>query len=414
MNEQTALQSARRRLAGNLAFVILQLAVVSAAVGASAWRLYEIDAERALPELRNEPLRVAPRCDEPAVVSDEQLHRVLVKLEPRLRGPHPKINHVDHALRFWGVEAEFDDPQCLSGREMRDLLLDNRQFAKAWEGEAAPLLIRDSRGVGVRTQQGAATASHVDHTLAGLAEVGTPLDYPVRTPGGEATVRDLLLHSLRTFNLDQPEYEWSALAYELYLPPARRWFTYDGQEITFDLLAERIMREPLSNGVCAGHHRLHALTMLLRVDEQEPVLSDQSRRRIVAHLQDATRRLIAHQHAQGYWDGDWPEVPASDERNDPTGADRLPHRILSTGHALEWWALAPPEVQPPRETVVRAGQWLVRTIDELDEQEVRNSYTFLTHAGRALALWRGDFPAALLARTAAAADADHAAAEAAQ
>ena len=36
-----------------------------------------------------------------------------------------------------------------------------------------------------------------------------------------------------------------------------------------------------------------------------------------------------------------------------------------------------------------AGQWLVRTIDELSEEDVVEYYTFLTHAGRSLALWRG-------------------------
>ena len=185
------------------------------------------------------------------------------------------------------------------------------------------------------------------------------------------------------------------LAYALYAATSRTWVTYDGQQINFDRLAERVMREPLARGVCAGNHRLHTLVMLLRVDEQETILSAEARGQIIAHLQDATRRLIDHQHRDGYWNRKWPDGPATDVRTDTADGAPIAHRILATGHALEWWALAPPEVQPPREAVVRAGQWLVRTIEDLDEKKTSDYYTFLTHAGRALALWRGGFPAEL-------------------
>ncbi|MEQ8789777.1 MAG: hypothetical protein RIC55_26015 [Pirellulaceae bacterium] len=386
---------ASRRGFGNIAFLLAQLVVILGVCGLLVWRVRQIDSARILPEPRRTPLVVKPLYNEPTVVTDEQLATVLEKLEPRLRSEQPKINHADHALRLWGVEAKFDAPESLSGEELRELLLDHRRFAKMWLGEARPLLIRDAGGVRVRTQEGAATASHVDHTLACLAEAGTPLDYVVHTADGQATLRDLLMRSLKVFALDQVEYEWSSLAYTLYLPPTTRWYTTDGQEITFDRLAERLMREPLSRGVCAGNHRLHALVMMLRVDQQQRILSDDARRRIVAHLQDATRRLVENQHRDGYWDVDWPTQPAGDERVNAQGADQLSKRILATGHALEWWALAPAETHPPRETLVRAGQWLVRTINELDDKQVGDYYTFLTHAGRALALWRGDFPAAL-------------------
>ena len=120
----------------------------------TVWRIRELDDQRELPLARNTPLRITPQYDESAVVTDEQLQSVLAKLKPRLRGAKPKINHVDHALRFWGVEAEFDDPQCLSGREMRDLLLNHQRFSNAWNKDARPLLIHDSRGIAVRTQEG--------------------------------------------------------------------------------------------------------------------------------------------------------------------------------------------------------------------------------------------------------------------
>lgn len=350
--------------------------------------------------IRIDPLRIEPQYDRPAVVSSEQLVAVLHQLKPRLRGPQPKINHVDHALRFWGVEAVFDDPDCLSGVEMRELLLDHRRFREAWGPDEEPFLIPDTRGIRVRIMDGDSTASHVDHTLAGLAEVGTPLDYPVMTPDGEKPLQMILEQSLREFSLNQQEYEWSTLAYALYLPHANKWRSSEGQEITFDRLADRIMRQRLAQGVCRGNHRLHALVMLLRVNDQQKILSGQGRQRVTEYLQDVTRRLVKSQSAEGYWDHTWPGIEREGEPSDRS-SDFAPQadQILVTGHVLEWWSLSPPEILPEDQVIERAGQWLTTTITQLTPAQVRKQYTFLSHAGRALSLWRGKFPAAALRET---------------
>jgi len=381
-----------------IVFYIAQAFLLTAAVCWAASRYENLQTAHRLPVPNNEPLTIKPRYDDPNVVSDEQLVAVLSHLKPRFRGVKPKINHVDHALRFWGVEAVFADPESVSGVEMRELLLDHRQFVEAWGSETDPFLIPDTSGVRIRTQEGDAAASHVDHTLAGLAEVGTPLDYPLITPEGETRLRAVFEQSLRDFSLNQVEYEWSALAYALYLAPTKRWFSSEGQEITFDRLSERIMRQRLAQGVCRGNHRLHTLVMLLRIDEQAEILTSAGQERIVLYLQDVTRRLVETQHEEGYWEADWPGVEADGPQIvGQSVLSPLTNQMLVTGHVMEWWALAPAEVHPPREVVIKAGQWLCKKITELTPAQVETNYTFLTHAGRALALWRGRFPAELLA-----------------
>ena len=378
-----------------VAFWLLQLCLIVSGLGWTVTRFRTLQADRVPPMPRNEPIRIGSLYDDPNVVSDEQLARALEKLKPRFRGARPKINFIDHALRFWGAEATFDDPECLSGVELREMLLDHRRFRGAWGTEAPALLVADAAGVAVRTREGDATASHVDHTLASLAEAGTPLDYPVITPQGEMRLQAVLERSLAQFSLNQHEYEWSALAYALYLPDAKRWYSTEGQEITFDRLAQRIMRQRFAQGVCSGNHRLHTLIMFLRVDDQVQILSPGMRQRVIEHLQDATARFVASQHAEGFWESDWPgnEIDGSAASSDAP-PDRLAERILVTGHILESWALAPPEIQPSREVAIRAGQWLTATIDSLTPAQVQAYYTYLSHAGHALALWRGKTPAA--------------------
>jgi hypothetical protein len=375
---------------------VVHVLLLCGGAGYGAYRYHIIERDRLPPVPNVEPLRIAPTYDRPDVVSNDQLQRMLEKLQPRLRGPNPKINYVDHALRFWGTAATFDDPQCLSGMEMRDLLLDHRAFSSAWGPKTKPFLVPDTRGeaeqLSFRTRSGAATASHVDHTLAALAEVGTPLDFPVITPRGETTLQAAFEQSLREFSLNQEEYEWSTLTFLHYLPHVRQWYTSEGQVLTWDRLAERLQRQRLAQGVCFGTHRLHALTALLRVDDEWRMLSPEGRAGVVAHLQDATARLVTSQHADGYWDPTWPGAEAEGPATPRDGLGAQPDRLLVTGHMLEWWALAPHEVEPPDDTLRRAAQWLVTEIDGLSASQVQSYYPFLTHAGRALSLWRGRFP----------------------
>lgn len=385
-----------RRNGLTFAFFALQVGLLGclAAWGVRRYESFRLDPT-ALPAFRNQPIQVRPTHDEPAIISDAQLERILWKLRPQLRAPQSKINYIDHALRMWGPEAQFDDPECLSGLEMLETLLDDRAFRRrGWSDETKPLLIAEDNGVAVRTQEGVATSSHVDHTLAGLGEIGVPLDYPVVTSTGETEVAALLEHALRDFRLNQIEYEWSALAFAEYLDRPTQWISREGQQINFDRIARRMMRQRLVQGVCRGNHRVHSLVMMLRIDEIQPLLSAEGRKEVTEYLQDLTRRLVASQHADGYWEKDWPGVewdgPPSSE---PSKLGVQTDRILVTGHVMEWWALAPDELLPPLEVRVKAGQWLVRTIDGLTPGELKASYTFLTHAGRALALWRGRLPA---------------------
>ncbi|QDT42251.1 hypothetical protein Pan241w_23330 [Gimesia alba] len=375
------------RVAGFLSFHLL---LVGVAIGWGAVRYQEWEAQKKLPQLRLNPLKVVPQYDQPEVVSDQDLSDVLNRLRPQFRGKEPRINHVDHALRFWGLEATFDDPKCISGIEMRDILLDHRRFHQVWGAETKPLLVQEQYGLRPRVKKGYATSSHEDHTLATLAEVGTPVDYPVVTSQGETTLAEMIQETLRSFSLNQLEYEWSALVFALYIDQSQDWLTTEGQRVNFDTIADRIMRQQPTKGVCYGNHRLHALVMLLRVDEQTPILTKAGREKIIGYLKNITELLVKNQSEEGFWDKNWDGTKLKPS----TGIIFTPRarRVLATGHAMEWWSLAPREVLPPEETLRKAGSWLVTTIKDMPDSEIKSSYTFLTHAGRALALWRGKFP----------------------
>ncbi|QDT89569.1 hypothetical protein [Gimesia algae] len=387
MSPQVMSLKSKLKLTGFLCFHLLLVGIV---IAWGAIRFQSWEQQKQMPELRLVPLSVTPQYDRPEIVSNEDLVKVLNRLRPQFRGKSPRINHVDHALRFWGIEAEFDDSHSLSGIEMRDILLDHRRFGDVWGEKTDPLLVYNQYGVRPRVQEGLATSSHEDHTLATLAEVGTPADYPVVTSEGETTLATMIEETMRSFTLNQVEYEWSAVVFALYLNTPRDWMTSEGQYINFDLISERIMRQPPVKGVCYGNHRLHALVILLRVDEQTPILTEAGRKKIVKYLQGITSLLVKTQSEEGFWDKNWDGQPL-DQTSEKKFAP-VARRVLATGHAMEWWSLAPSEVLPPDQTLQKAGHWLVETIQQMPESEIQSSYTFLSHAGRALALWRGKFP----------------------
>lgn len=378
--------------ARSVLFVASQIAFLIAATVTATHGLSDSARRRVVPTFHREPLLIRPLYDDPRVAGDAQLLMVLQRLMPPSTTDFPKVNHVDHALRFWGVESEFGRQDVMDGQEMREFLVNDRYFrelAGQQAGRLEPLLLVNRTGIGFRTQEGRDTSSHTDHTLATLAEVGTPLDYPLQTPAGRRPLATALTHALRHFSLDQPEYEWSAVTFALYGVKDQDWYSSGGRKLTWDRVAQRLMRQPMGQGCCYGGHRLYTLTILLRIDANRQLLSPKMRERVLDHLADATTRLVANQNAEGAMDGAWPGAPIlKDDKLSPLG-----QQLLATGHALEWWAMAPEEVQPPRESVVRAGQWMCRRILAMSDQVIHENYTFLTHAGRALVLWRSVFPA---------------------
>ncbi len=382
----------RRGIVNSLGLFALSQVLLVGGIAVAAVLSIPSQSER-LPQFQNEPRSVELKYNWPQVITDEQLLNVMTKLRPQLRHEHPKINHVDHALRCWGQSATFSDPNCLSGDEMVAMLTDQNAYQLAWGIDSAPLLIQGEYGPGFRTQQGEASASHVDHTLGTLAEIGIPLDFPIVLQGNvdPRTVESLLVAAMRDFRLNQKEYEWTTVAAASYATGPTHWISQDGEEITFDLLANRLMRQDWVDGVCYGNHRLYALAMLLQFDQQAQLFRDSATRsNVIAHLSEASARLVKSQSSEGYWDENWEDAsrPAKEmEAGGPTM-----RRILATGHALEWWAIAPKEVLPPREVIIRGAQWLVVEVEQMEPESVVKNYTFLTHVGRALCLWRGKFP----------------------
>jgi hypothetical protein len=389
-------------LLGVQAVLFGALAVATAALSErDAERIEEAATRTAAPLAvafpRSEPLAVAPLFDDRAVVSDAEMAAGLLKIRPKFPAHQRKPNFVEHALRAWGQDATFADPAVMSGVEMREFLLDHGRYAASWgpdeDGQAPTMLVDRPAGVEVQWGSECRLSVHHDHMLACLAEAGVSLEQQVFTPSGQHhNVADVLRQAMRDFRPDERETEWSALAFALYLSPERSWRTAEGRRVDFDLLARRLMRGQLEYGVCSGTHRVYSLMALWRIDQEHDILSDGVARDVWRHLEMVRDLICASQFDDGRWPTNWCDGRAAVEQ--PRKDDEVYQQVIATGHHLEWLAIAPPELHPPRERIDRAARWLIDDTTGHTAEEIMAKYTFYSHVGNALALWRKTHPAA--------------------
>jgi hypothetical protein len=340
---------------------------------------------------RETPLVIEPFYDDSEIVSDAELAAVLAKVQPRFSGTQLKPNFVEHALRTWGLRAEFQDPSVMSGQALKDYLVDHGRYLASWGEKVEPLLLDRPAGIAIRWGKETGASVHHDHWLASLTEAGVSLHEPVFTPTRrDMTIHEVLQQALRDFRVDEVETEWSALAFGLWLPPAKGWTTNNGREVSFDLLAERLMRGDKNLGVCAGTHRVYSLMVLIRLDDEHHILSPEVRQASHRHLERVRDLICESQFADGHWPSNWAD--GADAVTNPID-DELHKRVIATGHHLEWLAIAPQDLHPPREMILKAADWAIRTTTAQSRSQILERYTFFSHVGNALSLWRKTHPA---------------------
>lgn len=335
---------------------------------------------------RQKPLVIKPLYDDPEVVSDEELAAVLIQVQPQFSPDNLRPNHVEHALRTWHVDAEFQDPSVMSGTDMRDLLLDHGRFLLSWGPDVAPLLEDRPTGVYVRWGHDRGASVHHDHTLACLSEAGVPLDQPVRSPGRpNGTMKQMIEQAIYDFDLDERETEWSAMGFGLWLAPQKEWVNGKRRKLNFDMIARRQMRGHKTYGVCGGTHRVYSLMSLVRLDDEFDILSDEVHDEAMKYLGSVRDILMVTQFEDGHWPYNWPDGEAALESPEDYDAYK---DVIATGHHLEWLAIAPKELHPPHDQILKAADWIIKNTTSKTKKEILKNYTFYSHVGNALALWR--------------------------
>jgi|GEM_PF-299869 len=344
-----------------------------------------------VPIPRETPIVISRPYNRPDWISNEDLAQVLDLTQPRFNRSKMKPNFVEHALRTWGVDATFQNPEVASGQEMLSFLTDNASFMDSWGKEVAPLLQERSKGIGIHWGTDPGASYHHDHLLACITEAGAPLNTPVFGPTRRsATLYDVIQESLRDFRLDERETEWTAMAFGLWIPPSREWIGSGGRQYSFDLLVDRLLRGEKKMGVCAGTHRVYSLLLLVRLDDEYDILSDNSRERAYQYLREVRDAITLAQFEDGHWSSDWPR--GAEAVSSPVDEPEF-RAVIATGHHLEWMSIAPQDLLIPDEQIQKGIQWIVTHTKSRSLKQIEDHFTFYSHVGAALCNWRQVRPA---------------------
>jgi hypothetical protein len=201
-------------------------------------------------------------------------------------------------------------------------------------------------------------------------------------------VKELLQDTIMRYS-PASEQEFIAIALALYLPPtASTWKNQYNNAYNFDDAANALLGIDHGRGSFGGCHVPYAMTVILRVDDLSPILSPQTRKKMLRWIRDLSRKLEESQRPSGGWDFSWP-------RTSTVGVmygDPCLDRITITGHHLEWIAMAPDSVRPALPVITRAVAALLRDISDLPDlggPRLFKSLLPCSHAARSLCLMRG-------------------------
>ena len=197
---------------------------------------------------------------------------------------------------------------------------------------------------------------HRDQWLAVLSQSGlsaeTEIQYGPQTFTMEDWVRQVEFDVPR--NLER-EFSWTLIALTRYRNTEHRWTARDGRPYSIESLLESELGQSIPSSVCGGTHRLIGIAMTLskRREEGRPItgiweIAQQT-------LSDAIELARMNQNPDGSYGVDYLHRP---------GWTRdLGESLGTTGHVLEFIALAAPDRVLTEPWVERAARKLCETLD---------------------------------------------------
>ena len=300
-------------------------------------------------------------------------------------------NRFSQYLHYWlavgGVPGATVSFHELSGI---DSLLNGETFQKQWAA-SYPLIEKTPVGLRIRRAKSAQGSfegiegeSHVDQTIAMLAELGADQSTTIRPENYTVTVGSLLASSRADFVIEQ-ELPWSAVAYCLYLPKEPEWTNRFGQRFSYAIIADELLRVDLGIGACHGSHPLYALTVMWNADCKYDFLPWRTRSGVLHRLQEASAKLAQNQASNGAWDEQW-YLGTVEQPNNKSLDNSIDRLVSVTAHHLEWMLRAPARARPGSTVINDAVRFLIMALERGAVQSSGDLYCPRSHAIRVLTL----------------------------
>ncbi|HEY4313499.1 MAG TPA: ADP-ribosylation factor-directed GTPase activating protein isoform b [Pirellulales bacterium] len=222
---------------------------------------------------------------------------------------------------------------------------------------------------------------HEDQWLGYLSLIGLPDTTPIKVGGKTYTVRDLVTQAQWDI-YENMEATWSLMGFTAYLPLDAKWKSKDGSEWTIERVVAMESKQDLRRSACGGTHRLTALTVALNKYLESGGKLTGGWKAAYDKLYGEPGGAIAVMKAYQQPDGSF----SSDYFNGARWTGDIGQRIGTTGHTLEFLALAVPESDLKAPWLTQSVNYLCKMLEETKEYELECGGLY--HAARGLKIYR--------------------------
>jgi hypothetical protein len=174
---------------------------------------------------------------------------------------------------------------------------------------------------------------HQDYFIAEMAVWGLAPTHRFRVYGKDYTYADFVNHTkMRASVTKNQELSWAIVVIGRYLGTDLEWTNGYGEKLRFEDLVRYELDATISEAACGGTHRLSGLNYVYHLHLQKGGKTEGVWKEIVektAKYRDLARK---YQNADGSF--------STDFFNGPGNVEDKQRRIYTTGHTLEWLALA--------------------------------------------------------------------------
>ncbi len=241
-----------------------------------------------------------------------------------------------------------------SGGELRGLRILPTKYGLDVPWPGGPQGLNIPQGVG----QG-----HQDQFACEMGQWGMPANRKFIVYGKEYTFMDFVQHSLMRASVTRhQELSWATTLIALYKGLDFTWTNQFGEKLRLEDLVRYEVDASVEQAPCGGTHRLFGLSWVLHMHQQrggklEGVWKDVAAK--TARYKELARKL---QNGDGSFSTNWFQGPGNAE-------DRSA-RISTSGHTLEWLALALNEKELHQEWVENAANAVALMILELQDAPI--------------------------------------------
>ncbi len=205
-----------------------------------------------------------------------------------------------------------------------------------------------------------------------MSEYGIDKSQTITCGDGTLVSIKQLLHSSKNMVTRYQETEWTIVAFLLLLPdPQEIWKNRYGEDFSINHLLDILLAKDSEECVCGGAHRLFALSMALKIDNQNPSLGRARRKAICQSISVSSKSLEQSQTVIGGWTKNW--------YNGDSSMRPIAEMIVQTGHHLEWISVCPSELRPRTEAVDVAARFFLESVAEMSESELHKNYCGISH-----------------------------------